>query len=218
MKILRQFLMMTVLALAIGLPCLAQTTDPIEEVCLVSQSLTSYSASIRMTQHQDANDSEIEFTFDFVPPNRMRIMYTAPATVEGQMMILNADRFYTYIPALSRSVWQDVGEGGGNHGAEMGFLYDFVTQSASQVLEQSLAEIGEDCETYLFEGTDETIEVDVLTLSIDDERQVVWLNALDAAPVAIWIYNGDDLVLELRVLGYEINGIFDEEWFVIPEQ
>ena len=100
----------------------------------------------------------------------------------------------------------------------MGFLYDFVTQSASEVLEQSVAEIGEDCETYMLEGTDEAIEVDVLTLSIDDERQAVWLNALDAAPVAIWIYNGDDLVLELRVLSYEINGTFDEEWFVIPEQ
>jgi len=138
--------------------------------------------------------------------------------VEGQMMILNADRFYTYIPALSRSVWQDVGEGGGNHGKEMGFLYDFVTQSAAKVLEQSVTEVSEDCETYVFEGTDETTEVAVLTLSIDDERQVVWLNTFDVSPVAIWIYNGDDLVLELRVLGYEIDGIFDEEWFVIPEQ
>ena len=218
MKTIRRILMMTAWVMAAAVPCLGQTVDPIEEVCLVSQGLTAYSASIRMTQHQDANDSEIEFTFDFVPPDRMRIMYTAPPTVEGQMMILNADRFYTYIPALSRSVWQDVGEGGGNHGEEMGFLYDFVTQSAAEVLEQCVADARGDRETYVLEGTGEPIEVDVLTLSIADERQVVWLNALDAAPVAIWIYNGDDLVLELRVLGYEINGTFDEEWFVIPER
>jgi len=100
----------------------------------------------------------------------------------------------------------------------MGFLYDFVTQSAAETLAQSAAQIEEDDETYLLEGTDEHLEVTVLTLSIDDERQVVWLNELDAAPVAIWIYHGEDLALEIRVLGYELNGPFDEAWFAIPEQ
>jgi len=219
-KTVRPLLMMTALALAVGSPCLllGQGTVPIEAVCAASQDLTAYSATIQMAQHQDGNDSEIEFAFDFVPPDRMRIVYMAPATVVGQTMILNADRFYTHIPALSRNVWQDVGEGGGNQGEEMGFLYDFVTQSAAEALDQSVVEVGEAHEHYAVEGTDETIEVNVLTLSIDDERQVVWLNVLDAVPVAIWIYSGDDLVLELRVLDYEINGTFEEEWFDIPEQ
>jgi len=218
MTTIRRLLMMTILVAAVALPCLGQTADPIEAVCAISQDLTAYTATIRMTQHQDGSDSQIEFTFDFVPPDRMRILYTAPTTVDGQTMILNGDKFYTYIPALSRSVWQDVGEGGGNQGQEMGFLYDFVTQAAADALEQSVVEVGEACENYAVEGTDETIEVNVLTLAIDDERQVVWLNVLDAAPVAISIYNNDDLVLELRVLDYEINGTFDEAWFVIPEK
>jgi len=218
MRSSRRLLTMTVLILAAAVPCLGQTADPIEAVCTMSQDLAAYSATIQMTQHQDANNSEIQFAFDFVPPDRMRIVYTAPATVEGQTMILNADRFYAYIPALSRNVWQTVGEGGGNQGEEMGFLYDFVTQSAAEALEQSVVEVGQDCETYLLEGTDETLDVNVLTLSVDEERQVVWLNTLDTAPVAIWIYNGDDLVLELRVLDYAINEPFDESWFVIPEQ
>jgi len=217
-KSIRRFLIVTAWLAAIAFSCVGQTADPIEEACAMSQNLTAYSATIHMTQYHDGGNSTIEFTFDFVPPDRMRILYTAPATVNGQTMILNADKFYTYIPALSRSVWQDVGEGGSNHGEEMGFLYDFVTQSAAEALASCVAEIGDDCESYWLEGTDETIEVDVLTLSVDDERQVVRLNVLDAAPVAISIYNSDDLVLELRVLDYEINGPFDEEWFSIPEQ
>jgi len=218
MKTIQWFLVMAAWIVAVAVPCLGQAADPIATVCATSEELAAYSASIRMTQHQDGGDSEIEFTFDFVPPERMRILYTAPATVNGQTMILNADKFYTYIPALHRSVWQDVGEGGGNQGAEMGFLYDFVTQSAAETLAQSAAEIEEDDETYLLEGTDEHLDVTVLTLSIDDERQVVWLNELDAAPVAIWIYHGEDLVLEIRVLDYELNGPVDEAWFAIPEQ
>ncbi len=218
MKTIRRILMTITLVAAVATPCLGQTADPIGAVCAASQDLTAYAAAIRMTQHQDDGASQIEFTFDFVPPDRMRILYTAPTTVDGQTMILNADKFYTYIPALSRSVWQDVGEGGGNQGEEMGFLYDFVMQAAADALERSVVDASEDRATYMLEGTDETIEVDVVTLTIDDERQVVWLNVLDGAPVAVSIYDRDDLILEIRVLDYEINGTFDEGWFVIPEK
>jgi len=218
MRAFRRLLVTTAILAAVATPCFGQTTDPIEAVCTASQDLTAYSATIHMTQHQDGDVSEIEFAFDFVPPDRMRIVYTAPATVEGQKMILNADRFYTYIPALRRSVWQDVGESGGNQGEEMGFLYDFVTQSATAALEQAATEVSLDCETYVLEHTGESLEVNVLTLSFDEQRQVVWLNELDAAPVAIWIYDGDEMVLEIRVLDYAISGTFDEAWFIIPEQ
>jgi len=211
-------LVFAVVTVAIASACFGQSTDPIEAVCAVSQDLAAYSATIRMVQYQDGDCSEIEFTFNFVPPDRMRILYTAPATVDGQTMILNADKFYTYIPSLHRSVWQDVGEGGGNQGAEMGFLYDFVTCSAAETLEQATVEISEQIEMYAVEGTEEEIEVYVLTLTIDNERQVVLLSCLDTAPVAISIYNGDDLALEIDVLDYEINGSVDEEWFTIPEQ
>lgn len=218
MKNIQRLLITAVWLATVAIPCLGQTADPIEAVCTMSQDLSSYSATIRMTQYQDGGESEIEFTFNFVPPDRMRILYTAPATVDGQTMILNADRFYTYIPSLHRSVWRNVGEGGGNQGEEMGFLYDFVTCSAAETLDQSVVEIGEECDDYLLEGIDENVEVNVLTLSIEEERQAVFLNVVDAAPVAISIYNNDDLAVEIDVLDYEINGPFDEAWFAIPEQ
>jgi outer membrane lipoprotein-sorting protein len=217
-KTTRRLLMTTALILAVVVPCVGQTADPIEAVCSASQNLTAYSATVRMTRHDGRSDSMIEFTFDFVPPDRMRIVYTAPTTVQGQTMVLNADHFYTYIPALHRRVWQDVSGDGGNQGEEMGFLYDFVTQSASTTLEQAAVEVSESGETFLLEGTDEAVDVYVLTLSQEYEKQIVLLNVLDTAPVAISIYNGDELTLEIQVLDYQINGSFDEAWFAIPEQ
>jgi outer membrane lipoprotein-sorting protein len=171
-----------------------------------------------MTQCQGKNQSVIEFTFDFVPPNRMRIVYTAPDTVEGQTMILNADKFYTYIPSLHRSVWQDVKDGSGNQGKEMGFLYDFVTCSAAAALDGGVAQVEEEGQTYVLESTDETVDVSLLTLTTDDERQVILLNTSDDAPVAISIYQDDELTMEIQVLGYQMNGDFDASWFDIPEK
>ncbi len=215
---IRWFLVAMALVAAMGATGLGQTPDLLETVGATSQSLTAYSAAVRMIRHDARSDSTIEFTFDFVPPNRMRIVYTAPATVQGQTMILNADSFYTYIPSLHRSVWQDVNGNGGNQGEEMGFLYDFVTQSASATLAHSIVEVAEDGETFVLESTDEALEVDVLTLSQDDDKQVVLVNVLDGAPVAILIYKSDELVMEIRVLDYRINGAFDEAWFAIPDQ
>jgi outer membrane lipoprotein-sorting protein len=215
---IRRFLVLMALAAALAPIGLGQTTDPIGLICATSQDLTSYSGTIRMTRHEARSDSVIEFTFDFVPADQMRIVYTAPATVVGQTMILNADQFYTYIPSLHRSVWQEVTGSGGNQGEEMGFLYDFVTQSASTVLEQADVQVAENRETFMLEVTDEELEVYVLTLSQGEERQVVLINVVDGAPVAVSVYNGDDLAMEIRVLDYQINGDFDESWFAIPEK
>jgi len=215
---IRRFLVIVLLVGATAATGLGQTPDPVEAVCTMSQSLTAYSATIRMTQHQAQNDSVIEFVFDFVPPDRMRIVYTAPATVEGQTMILNANRFYTYIPSLNRHVWQDVGENGGNQGEEMGFLYDFVTGAASEALARASVDVAETRETYVLESTATNLEVDALTLSEGEARQVVLLNVPDTAPVAIDSYSGNRLVMEIRVLDYQLNGAFDEGWFAIPEQ
>jgi outer membrane lipoprotein-sorting protein len=206
--------LITVAASAVG----AQTADPMEAVRAASEALEAYSATIRMTQHQARGDSVIEFSFDFVPPDRMRIVYSAPNTVKGQTMILNGDRFYTYIPSLHREVWQDVGDGEGNQGEEMGFLYDFVTRSVSEVLESATTEVSETRETYVLEGTEELLDVDILTLITAEDRQVVWLNAVDATPVAVAIYTGDELAMEIQVLDYCVDGASDESWFTIPEK
>lgn len=217
-QVIRQWLALVLLVAATSVAVIGQTSDPIDGVCAMSQDLTAYSAMIRMAQHQKGGSSEIEFTFDFVPPDRMRIVYTAPATVKGQTIIVNADKFYTYIPSLNRNVWQDVGDGGSNQGEEMGFLYDFVTRAAAEAVDLAAASVEEDNETFVLEGTDESLEVVVLNLAKDEEREVVLLNTLDFVPVAITIYSGDVLEMEIRVLDYQVNGDFDDAWFAIPER
>ena len=214
----RQLVAVIVLTVAMTAAAFGQTFDPMEAVCTVSQDLTAYTAQIRMTQHQAQDGSQIEFTFNYVPVDRMHIVYTAPTTVEGQTVILNADKFYTYIPSLNRSVWQNAGEGGSNPGEEMGFLYDFVTRAASTALEQAAVQVGENWDTFKLENSDAVLDVAVLTIVKDEERQVVLLNVLDGAPVAISIYHDDELKMEIRVLDYQINGAVDEAKFVIPEQ
>jgi|GEM_PF-2399891 len=216
--IIRRLLALALLVVITSTTVVGQTSDPMDSVCAMSQDLTAYSAMIRMVQHQKGGTSEIKFTFDFVPPDRMRIVYTAPATVEGQMILVNADKFYTHIPSLNRNVWQDVDEGGGNQGEEMGFLYDFVTRAAAAALAQSVVDVEDSNETFVLEGTEEILDVVILNLSKDEERQVVLLNALDSVPVAISIYSFDSLAMEIRVLDYQVNGDFDEAWFAIPER
>lgn len=217
MKKVRRILMMAAFVAA-SAASLGQPTDPRDTVCATSRDLTAYSATIRMTQHQARSDSVIEFRFDFVPPDRMRIVYTAPAAVVDQTMILNGDKLYTYIPSLRRHIWQDVDDGEGNQGEEMGFLYDFVTQSASEALKQATAEVANKREPFTLESTGGMLDAHVLTLLGTEERQVVLLNTVDAAPVAVSIHHGDHMVMEVRVLGYEINGDFEEAWFAIPEK
>ena len=214
----RRLVAVIVWTVALAAAALGQTVDPMEAVCTVSQDLTAYTAQIRMTQHQGQDGSEIEFTFDYVPADRMHIVYTAPATVEGQTVILNGDQFYTYIPSLNRNVWQNAGEGGSNPGEEMGFLYDFVTREASTAMAQAAVQVEESLDTFELENSGEVIDVAVLTIVTDEQRQEVLLNVLDGAPVAISIYHGDDLKMEIRVLDYQINGAVDEAKFVIPEQ
>jgi len=218
MQSIRRFSGVMLLVMAFVTSGLGQTYDPMEVVCTMSQNLTAYSATIRMIQHRGGNDSVIEFAFDFVPPDRMRIVYTAPATVEGQTIILNADRFYTYIPSLHRSVWKQVGEDASNPGEDMGFLFDFVTGTASEALSQGVVDVVESPETFVLERAGVTLDVDAFALELDEERQLVSLNVLDAAPVAISIYSSESLVMEIHVLEYRINGDFDEAWFAIPEE
>ncbi len=217
-RVIRQLLTWVLLVTATTATVMGQSSAPIDNVCAVSQDLTAYSAMIHMVQHQKSGTSEIEFTFDFVPPDRMRIVYTAPATVNGQTIIVNANKFYTYIPSLNRNVWQDVGDGGSNQGEEMGFLYDFVTRAAAAAMAQAVVGVEEDNKTFVLEGTDETLGVVTLHLEQDEKRQVILLNALDFVPVAITIYSFDLLEMEIRVLDYQVNGDFDDAWFVIPER
>jgi len=196
----------------------AQDTGLLNDIQSASESLTAYCATIEMTQHQARGDSVITFTFDFVPTDRMRIAYTSPASVDGQMMILNTGRFYTYIPSLNRRLWQDVEDDSNDQGEEMGFLYDFVTRSTAAFIDAAIVEATENTEPYVLGAAEQEIEVTELIFQTPDGRQTVKVNRADAAPVAIDIYDGDDLTMEIRVLSYILNAEPDEALFAIPEK
>jgi len=215
---IRPTLLLTLLVALAAPMAVAQNTELLDNVRSASESLTSYSATIEMTQHQARGDSVIVFSFDFVPADRMRIAYTSPASVDGQMMILNGDRFYTYIPSLNRRLWKDVEDGSNDQGEEMGFLYDFVTQDAAAFIDTAAGVLCGTPEAYALEAAECEIEVTPIAFDAPGGRQTVKVNGADGAPVAIDIYDGDDLVMEIRVLNYALNVAVDDALFAIPEK
>ena len=216
----RQITTLLLMALVVGLGCsaLAQDVQLLDAVRASSETLETYSATIEMTRHGSRGASAISFAFDFVPSDRMRIVYTAPSSVEGQTMILNAEHFYTYIPSLGRRVWQDVDENSNDQGEEMGFLYDFVTRAAAAFIDSHESCVAEQIEEYVLEGSGEAIETHRLSFSNEDGQQVVRVRCSDDVPVSVDIYQGDDLTMEIRVLRYSVNGELDPALFEIPEQ
>jgi len=188
----------------------------LDQVQSASGGLTAYAATIQMTQHKGRTQSTIAFSFDFVPPDRMRIVYTDPGAVKGQTMILNGDRFYTYLPSLNRRVWQDVKKGGTDQGKEMGFLYDFVTRGAEAFIAAHPVTVASQTSSYTLTATGQTVETVSLAFALPDGRQVVRLNTGDGAPVTVDIYQGETLAMELRVLGYAMNESIDDTVFRIP--
>jgi outer membrane lipoprotein-sorting protein len=201
-----------------ALGAVSQGTEILDAVRASSESLIAYSATIQMTRHEARGDSVIAFSFDFVPPDRMHIVYTEPAAVEGQTLILNGERFYTYIPSLNRRIWQDVDDDSNDQGEEMGFLYDFVIRGAAVFIETHPVETSEGASSYVLEATGTAIDVAELVFQTDGGKQVVWVSRADAVPVAVDIYSGDDLTMELRVFDYRVNEPIDESLFLIPEK
>ena len=193
-------------------------TDILDAITASSEALTSYSATIQMTRHETRGESIITFSFDFVPADQMSIIYTNPASVSGQTMILNASKFYTYIPSINRRIWQDVGDGGNDQGEELGFLYDFVIRDAATFIDSNPIEGPSTIESYVLEGSETTIDVAKFAFQVEDGQQVVWVNQADAVPVAVDLYDGDDLVMEVRVLEYRANEPIDDSVFVIPDK
>jgi len=211
----RCFLPLGLLTL-LALSATAQETGILDQVQSASSSLTAYTATIQMTQHKGRTQSTISFSFDFVPPDRMRIVYTDPASVKGQTMILNADKFYTYLPSLNRRVWQDVKNGGSDQGKEMGFLYDFVTRGAETFIATHPVTVASQTSSTTLTATRQTVETVELEFVLPNGKQVVRVNAADGAPVSVDIYQGETLSMEIRVLGYTMNGSIDNALFQIP--
>ena len=70
----------------------------------------------------------------------------------------------------------------------------------------------------MLEGSGTTIDVTKLAFQVEDGQQVVWVNQVDAVPVAVDLYDEDDLVMEVRVLEYRANEPIDDSVFVIPDK
>jgi len=211
-------LMLVVIAL-FGVVSLADDVVPFQDVVDASDALQTFSATIMMTQHSGKKESTIEFQFMYVPPAKMRIEYTAPKVLIGQLVIINGDQVYTYMPALHRSMHKTVSDNGGDEGKEMGFLYYFVNRSLGDFLHDYSPSPVDGPQGYAFENDDSNIFYDAykVTLTGTGGKQIVWCDTKSFVPIAIDIYDGDELVIEVRVLDYEYNGSVPEEAFVVPE-
>ncbi len=190
--------------------------DLIQKIVTVSEGLTAFKATIYMANYKGPK-AEIEFEFAFVPPNKMRIEYLAPENLAGQLVILNGNQLYTYLPLLHRAVRKKVKPGTEHPGTEMGFLYFFVSRDLSNFLEKYVPEEIQ-TETFAWEhGKQKKIyETYRITFVSEEGKQVVWCDAETFVPVAVDIYQGNKLVMEVRVLEYEYNGTILPQEFAIP--
>ena len=205
--------------MALGAVALADDVVSVQKILDASNALQTFSATIMMTQYSGKKASTIEFQFTYVPPTKMRIEYTAPKALVGQLLIINGDQLYTYMPALHRSLHRTVSGDGGDEGKEMGFLYYFVNRSLSEFLQAyTISPVdGPEKYTYEYNGKEVSYNACKLELIGEDGKQIVWCDAASLVPIAIDIYDGDTLAIEIRVVDYEYNGIVPEAAFVIPD-
>ena len=205
--------------MVLGAVALADDVVSFQKILDASNALQTFSATIMMTQHSGKKASTIEFQFTYVPPTKMRIEYTAPKALVGQLLIINGDQLYTYMPALHRSLHRTVSGDGGDEGKEMGFLYYFVNRSLSEFSQDYTISPVDGPQAYIFEHDGKSVSYDAykVTLIGEDGRQIVWCDADSLVPIAIDIYDGDKLTIEIRVVDYEYNQTVPEAGFVIPD-
>ena len=210
-----------VLLAIVGLSVVGLANDVVtfQSIPDVSNALQTFSATIMMTQYSGSKGSTIEFQFTFVPPTKMRIEYTAPKALVGQLLIINGDQMYTYMPSLHRSMHATVDDDSGNQGAEMGFLYYFVDRSVDEFMREYTSSSLEGPEAYSFEHGEETVSYDAckVVLAGADGKEIVWCDAKTLVPIAIDIYDGGKLTIEVRVISYDYNRSVPKEALVIPE-
>ena len=211
---MRKVALLAVLGMAFVL--VAGAADVLQAIAAASQELSSFRATIHMVRY-GKQKAEIEFTFEFVPPVKMRIEYLAPANLKGQLVILNGDQLYTYLPALHRAVRKKVTPGSHHPGEEMGFLYQFVEGQAAAFLAGQRVTV-EGPLPFTWPHGEETVSYQAykVTLAGEEETQVVWCDADTFVPVGVDIYRGGELLIEVRVVKYEYNEELPPEDFAIP--
>lgn len=216
----RVMVWMLLAIVGLSVVCLAGDVVTFQKIVDASNALQTFSAAIMMTQHSGKKASTIEFQFTYVPPAKMRIEYTAPKTLVGQLVIINGDQVYTYMPALHRSMHKTVSADSGHQGEEMGFLYYFVDRRVGDFARDYKPSPVEGPQTYSFEHDGSTFSYDAykVTLTGKKGRQIVWCDAHTFVPIAIDIYDGEKLAIEVRVLNYKYNGSVPEATFTIPDR
>jgi len=197
---------------------LADDALSFQSITDASNALQTFSATIMMTKYNGSKGSTIEFQFTFVPPTKMRIEYTAPKALVGQLLIINDDQIYTYMPSLHRTMHATVDDGSGNQGEEMGFLYYFVDRRIDEFVQENTPLSLEGPQEYSFEHDGETVSYNAykVELSASDGKEIVWCDAETLVPIAVDIYDGGKLTIEVRVVSYDYNGSVSEDTFVIP--
>jgi len=213
--------MVCVLLVTVGLSVIALADDALsfQSITDASNALQTFSATIMMTKHSGNKTSTIEFQFTFVPPTKMRIEYTAPKALVGQLVILSGDQMYTYMPSLHRTTHSTADDGSGNQGEEMGLLYNFVDRTVDELMRDYTPSPLEGPQEYSFEHDGKTVSYNAykVVLSGAGGKEIVWCDAETLVPIAIDIYDRDELTIEVRVVSYDYNGSVPEGAFVIPE-
>mgnify|MGYP000271261039 CR=1 FL=1 len=206
------------LVLIVGLASIGMSQeDVLGRVKAASAGLEAFRATIYMVNY-GSRKAEIEFAFAFVPPSKMRIEYLAPKNLEGQLVILNGDQLYIYLPALHRAVRKTVSEGSEHPGTEMGFLYYFVEKDLAAFLEGLPLTRVAGLKGFVWRHGEEVVTCRAyeLTFTGEKEKQIVWCDAETFVPVAVDIYQGGKLAIQVRVVEYEYNGVIPPEEFAIP--
>ncbi len=209
-------LLLAVAGLAGSAQALPSSTVYIQDVQSASSSLSSFRGTVQMTRHETSGTSVIVYDVAFIPPDKMRIEYTAPATLKGQRLIVNGDQFYTYIPSLNRTIRKKVDASSDAQGQEMGFLYDFIDRKAAQFFALYTLDSLTGPDPYTLETGSTAIEVFTSTFADQKTQQKIKTHATDCVPVSVDIYSAGTLTMEVRLLNYALNVAIPSDTFAIP--
>ena len=209
------------LILMIGLSFATAAADAVtvQDIVHASNALQTFQATIFMARYTGSRKAEIEFHFEFVPPAKMRIEYTSPKNLVGQLVILNGDQLYTFLPALNRAVRKTISKSSAHPGEEMGFLYYFVNRDLATFTHDYTASTPTGPVTFTWQHNKDTITYQAykLTFTGKETKQVVWCDAATLVPIAVDIYQGGKLTIEVRVIDYVYNGSIPDKEFSIPK-
>jgi len=207
------------LTVGLGMAVVAANTVTLQDIVSASDALQTFQATIYMARYTGNQKAEIEFRFEFVPPAKMRIEYIFPKNLVGQLVILNDDQLYTFLPALNRAVRKTVTESSAHPGEEMGFLYHFVNRDLAAFTKSHTASTITGLLTFTWQHNKDKITYKAYKLMFTgkDNKQVVWCDATTFVPIAVDIYEGNKLTIEVRVIDYVYNGSIPDKEFAIPE-